>query len=164
MIFDDVRTFGKIQIFGIDDEVSSIKKLGVEPLSEEFDFGYLHSKIKKRKAPIKNLLLDQTIIAGLGNIYVCEVLLRVGVNPTTSGNELSKKKTTEIIKKIKEVLLKAIECNGTSISDYRNVDNKTGDFQKFLQIYGKEKCHVGHSVSRIKQAGRSTYFCPKCQK
>ena len=164
MIFDDVRTFGKIQVFGIDDKVSSLEKLGVEPLLDEFDTEYLYNKIKKRKAPIKNLLLDQTIIAGLGNIYVCEVLYRVGVNPTSQGNIISKKKTGEIKNKIKEVLVKAIACNGTSISDYRNVDNKTGEFQKFLQVYGKEKCPDDHSVKRIKQAGRSTFFCPKCQK
>ena len=76
---------------------------------------------------------------------------------------ISRKKSVEIVKNTKKIIAKAISCNGTSISDYRNVDNKTGEFQRFLQVYGKEKCPSKHSVKRIKQAGRSTYYCPNCQ-
>ena len=140
MIFDDVRTFGKIQIYRINDKIDSLEKLGIEPLSEEFNAEYLFNNIKKRKVPIKSLLLDQSIIAGLGNIYVCEILFRTKLNPTIKGMNISRKKSVEIVKNTKKIIAKAISCNGTSISDYRNVDNKTGEFQRFLQVYGKEKC------------------------
>ena len=107
-------------------------------------------------------MLDQAI-AGLGN-YVNEILYRAKLNPTVPGGEIPLSKLKILAKETKEVLKEAISKNGTSISDFRNVDNKTGEFQKFLRVYQKETCPKGHPVSRIKQAQRSTYFCPVCQK
>jgi len=164
LIFDDTRAFGKIQIYKKDDEVESLKKLGVEPLTEEFDVNYLKNILKNRKSSIKNLLLNQTIIAGLGNIYTNEILYRARISPLKKGNKFSLKKLKTIVEKTKEVLKQAIKYNGTTISDYRSVEGKTGEFQNFLKVYGKEFCECGNQIKRIKQAGRSTYYCPFCQR
>ena len=164
LIFDDTRTFGKIQIYKKDDKIESLEKLGLEPLSNELTAEYLKKKFENRKSSIKYLLLNQSIIAGLGNIYVCEILFRAKISPQKSGNKLSLKKINLIVKKTKEVLTEAIKFNGTTISDYRSVEDKTGEFQKFLKVYGKKECEKGHQIKRIKQAGRSTYYCPDCQK
>lgn len=164
LIFNDVRAFGKIQILKITEEIEAFKMLGLEPLSDEFDASYLKNKLKNRKAPIKNILLDQRVIAGLGNIYVAEILFRGKIDPRVPGNRLKKKQLEIIVKQTKTVLQEAIKYNGTTISDYRTVEDKTGEFQNFLKVYRKEKCECGHQIKKIKQAGRSTYFCPVCQK
>ena len=164
LIFNDVRTFGKIQICKKDEEVESLEKLGLEPLSDEFDTRYLRNKLKNRKAPIKNILLDQRVISGLGNIYVAEILFRSKINPRVPGNRITKKQLESIVLETKTVLQEAIKHNGTTISDYRSVEDKTGEFQNFLKVYRKENCECGHQIKKIKQAGRSTYYCPVCQK
>ncbi|NQV17446.1 MAG: bifunctional DNA-formamidopyrimidine glycosylase/DNA-(apurinic or apyrimidinic site) lyase [Armatimonadetes bacterium] len=164
LIFDDVRTFGEIQILKINEEIEAFQKLGVEPLSDEFDSQYLKNKLKNRKAPIKSILLDQRIISGLGNIYVAEILFRSKIDPRIPGNRLKKKQLESIVSEIKTVLQEAIKHNGTTISDYRSVEDKTGEFQNFLKVYRKEYCECGHQIKKIKQAGRSTYYCPVCQK
>ncbi len=164
LIFDDVRTFGKIQIYKKEDDIDSLKKLGLEPVSKDFDEKYLKRKFINRKSPIKSLLLNQNIIAGLGNIYANEILYRAKISPLKKGNKLSLKKLKTIVEKTKEVLEQAIKYNGTTISDYRSVEDKTGKFQNFLNVYNKEYCKCGHQIKKIKQAGRSTYYCPVCQK
>jgi formamidopyrimidine-DNA glycosylase len=108
--------------------------------------------------------MDQKIIAGLGNIYANEILYRAKINPETPASSLSSQRLSKLIKTTKTVLNEAIEKNGTSISDYRRIDDKKGEFQNFLQIYQKTSCPQGHPVQKIKQGGRSTYFCPVCQK
>jgi formamidopyrimidine-DNA glycosylase len=164
LIFDDVRTFGKIEIYKFNIPVKALDTLGVEPLSSDLNYTYLRGKLKNRKAPVKNILLDQNIIAGLGNIYVNEILFRARINPLISGSELKKKQINEIIFQTKQVLNEAIKYNGTTISDFRSVNNKTGEFQRFLKVYNKKKCECNSDLVRIKQAGRSTFYCPKCQK
>ena len=164
LIFDDVRTFGKIWITANSKNLKGIKKLGVEPLNKYFDKKYLKQKIHTRKVSVKSLLLDQTIIAGLGNIYVCEILFRAKVNPLTLGQNLPDKKIADVVGQTKIVLSEAIEKNGTTISDYRRVDGKTGEFQNYLKVYQKVNCECGNKISKIKISGRSTYFCNKCQK
>ncbi len=164
LIFNDVRTFGKIQILKINEEIEAFQKLGVEPLSDEFDARYLKNKLKNRIAPIKNILLDQRVIAGLGNIYVAEILFRSKIDPRVPGNRLKKKQLENIVSETKTVLQEAIKHNGTTISDYRSVEDKAGEFQNFLKVYRKEYCECGHQIKKIKQAGRSTYYCPVCQK
>ena len=164
LIFNDVRTFGKILIYGMNDKVISLEKLGMEPLSNEFDVVYLKNKLKNRKTPIKNILLDQTVIAGLGNIYVAEILFRVKIHPVTPANKIKVTGLKKIVSETKNVLHEAIKHNGTTISDYRSVEDKTGEFQNFLKVYGKKSCECGAEIMRIKQAGRNTYFCGECQK
>ena len=164
LIFNDVRAFGKIQILKINEEIEAFKKLGLEPLSNAFNARYLKNKLKNKKAPIKNILLDQRIIAGLGNIYVAEILFRSKIDPRVPGKRLKKKQLESIVSETKTVLQEAIKHNGTTISDYRSVENKTGKFQNFLKVYRKEYCECGNQIKKIKQAGRSTYYCPVCQK
>ena len=163
LVFNDIRTFGKIEIYNKNTRVKAIEDLGVEPLSEDFNSDYLKVKLSKKEAPIKNVLLDQKIIAGLGNIYACEILYRANIKPQKKGKSLKKKDIEKVVYQTKEVLTEALKHNGTTISDYRNVDDKTGEFQNFLNVYGKKTCACGYEIQRIKQAGRSTYFCPKCQ-
>lgn len=164
LIFDDVRAFGKIQIYQQNAKIESIEKLGVEPLTDDFNEKYLKNILKNKKAPIKNLLLNQHLVAGLGNIYVAELLYRAKISPKKEGRELTSKEIAKIVKQTKLVLQEAIKHNGTTISDYRSIYNKTGEFQNFLKVYQKKVCECGNEISRIKQAGRSTYYCSKCQK
>ncbi|MBN2829001.1 MAG: bifunctional DNA-formamidopyrimidine glycosylase/DNA-(apurinic or apyrimidinic site) lyase [Candidatus Cloacimonetes bacterium] len=162
--FEDIRTFGSIQIFEANDTDPAIKRLGPEPLTEDFNEKYLYKVLEKAKAPIKSILLNQEIIAGLGNIYVCEILYRTKIHPTLAGKELTRADIIRVITATKEVLAEAILHNGTSISDFRNIDDKPGEFQNFLRVYQKKECPLGHPTERIKIAGRSTYFCPVCQR
>ncbi len=164
VIFNDIRTFGKIELIGLDDKHNTMATLGPEPLTEGFDKAYLSNICSSKNTNIKTILMDQTIVAGLGNIYVLESLYRCRISPETMAKVMTARQIDKLVKEIKIVLLKAIECNGTSISDYRRIDDKKGEFQNFLQIYGKKLCPLDHPVKRIKQGGRSTYFCPECQK
>jgi len=164
LLFNDIRTFGKIIVTPISKIRTHLPKLGVEPLSDEFDAAYLKQALHKRTMPIKTALLDQSVVAGLGNIYVCEILYRAKVNPVLNANKLKPAQNNNIVFHTKEVLSEAIAKNGTSVSDYRQVDDKTGEFQNFLQVYQKDTCPKGHQVKRIKQSGRSTFYCPVCQK
>jgi formamidopyrimidine-DNA glycosylase len=163
LIFNDTRAFGKIEIYNRRAKIAALEKLGPEPLSEDFNENYLKTSFSGRTSPVKNLLLNQKIVAGIGNIYACEILYRAKVNPLVSGKSLSIEQLQNIARETKMVLKEAILHNGTTISDYRNVDDKTGEFQNFLRVYQKEKCPKGHQIRRVKQAGRSTYYCPMCQ-
>lgn len=163
LIFDDVRTFGKITIMDKGKEKELLSKLGREPLAEDFTADYLEQKLSKRTVSIKQALLDQKVIAGLGNIYVAEILYRAKVSPLRAAHKIKKREIKEIVKYTQQVLSQAIEKNGTTISDYRSVEDKTGEFQNFLKVYGKEVCDCGEKIKRIKQGGRSTYYCPHCQ-
>lgn len=162
--FIDPRTFGKISIFALEDIASFLPKLGVEPLEPEYSAEYLQTAFAKRSAPVKNLLLDQSLVAGLGNIYVCELLFRAGIRPTREGNKLKKAELTRVVKHSKDVLAEALAVGGTSISDYRRIDDKTGEFQNFLRVYQKCECPLGHPIANVRLGGRSSFYCPVCQK
>ncbi|PID28003.1 MAG: 5-hydroxymethyluracil DNA glycosylase [Candidatus Cloacimonadota bacterium] len=164
IVFDDIRTFGKIDIISDKNTEEFFARIGAEPLSDEFNVSYLKDKLKRRKAPIKNVLLEQKTVAGLGNIYVCELLYRAGISPEKKADSLKTNELQKITEKTKEVLKEAVRENGTTISDYARVDEKKGNFQNFLRVYQKNFCPKNHKISKIKQAGRSTYFCPECQK
>jgi len=142
-------------------------ELGVEPLSEEFTVRRLRRILKGCRSPIKVLLLNQRKIAGLGNIYAAEALWRARIDPRRPANTITQKEGRALRSGIVSVLNEAIEHMGTTFSDYRTADGDEGGFQGFLAVYGKEgeicpRC--GEGIIRIKQGGRSTYFCPGCQK
>jgi len=164
LLFDDVRTFGKIEIISSDTNLISLKKIGEEPLSKNFDTEKVISKLTNSSSLIKTLLLRQDIIAGLGNIYVNEALFRSKISPLRTGSSLTECETILLLKNIKKVLGEAIRHNGTTISDYRRIDDKAGEFQNFLQVYQKKKCICGAEIIRVKQGGRSSFYCPNCQK
>ena len=169
MIYRDPRRFGYMDIISTDKihENKYIKKLGIEPITDKFNSYYLWKKINKRISPIKNLLMIQSIVAGLGNIYVCEALFVASINPIISGKNLSIKSLTILCSSIKFVLKEAIRLKGSSIKNHIQIDGKVGGFQHKLQVYGRRnadcfKCK--NKISHIIQAGRATFFCSYCQK
>ena len=167
LIFDDIRCFGTMEIHDTLDDSNSLKKLGIEPLSREMNPNFFIKKFSNSKREIKSVLMDQKIIAGLGNIYVSEILYHSKIHPQSKVKCLIKKDWYKIIKYTQTILEDAINNNGTTISDFRRVDDKTGKFQKFLRVYGKinQPCsRCGILIQRIVQQQRSTFFCSKCQK
>ncbi len=162
--FIDIRTFGKITLCLSANVDRFMPRLGLEPLEPEFSATRLKELFARRKTPIKNALMDQSLIAGLGNIYANEILYRSGIRPEKPASALTLAQLRRLAEQTRAVLKEAIAMNGTSISDFRRVDDKTGEFQNFLQIYRKERCPRGHEVKRIRQGGRGSFYCPLCQK
>jgi formamidopyrimidine-DNA glycosylase len=164
LAFNDMRKFGTMKIYPRKATVAEFEKLGVEPLSKLFSTQYLSKKLYKKKQPIKNALLDQRVIAGLGNIYASEILFRAGIAPHRAAGDLTWEEVEKVVKTTDEVLREAIAKNGTTVSNYRRVDDKSGEFQNFLRVYQKELCCCGEKIEKLKLAGRSSYYCKKCQK
>lgn len=165
--FVDQRKFGTIYLLpeAEYDQIAGLYTLGVEPLSAEFTLGYLAEKLQSKRA-IKGLLLDQKLIAGLGNIYVDESLYRAGLHPTKPGNQVTKQQMQLLRTSIISVLQEAIANHGTTIKDYRTGSGDTGNFQNKLRVYGKagQNCEICQTaIERIKVAGRSSHYCPTCQ-
>jgi len=167
LILEDARRFGRLLYFDRESEVLPLQKMGAEPFSPEFNGAYILEQFKNRKRAVKELLLDQTIIAGLGNIYASEILFRAKLHPLKSGETIDASQAEELVSHTRKVLEEAIAHNGTTISDYKRVDEKSGEFQNFLQVYDKEgqPCPIcGDSIKRIVTGGRSAYYCERCQK
>lgn len=150
-------------------------RLGVEPLGPEMNAGALAERLRGRKAPLKTTLLDQKIIAGLGNIYVCEALHRAGLSPLRAAGDLvtskgkPKRALADLTEAIQQVLREAIEAGGSSLRDHRQTDGSLGYFQHSFRVYDREDapCPVPGcrgQIRRIAQAGRSTFFCNECQR
>ncbi len=161
--FYDQRRFGSLFITGSE---RALKHLGIEPLSSKLSKNRLYALTSRSRAQIKNFLMDQRKVAGLGNIYTQEVLFKAGIHPKREARDLSLKEVGLTVEAIKSILNKAIKLGGSTIRDYESAKGKSGEFQKILQVYGREDkaCSLcGQRVKRIKQAGRSTYFCPGCQ-
>lgn len=141
-------------------------ELGLEPWDDNLTSEYLLDKYKKKKLPIKSVLLDQNIIVGIGNIYADEILFLSKINPLKKCNLITKKEAENIIKYTKKVLEAAIEKGGTTIRTYSSVDGVHGLFQNELFVHGKDKnnCPICNTkIEKIKVGGRGTYYCPKCQ-
>jgi formamidopyrimidine-DNA glycosylase len=177
IVFNDPRRFGYMKIIareGIEDE-PLLNGLGPEPLGNEFDADMLARSCANKKTSLKAALLDQRIVAGLGNIYVCEALFRARLSPRRLAATLSTKKgeTTDharrLVEAIHAVLNQAIKAGGSSLRDHRQTTGELGYFQHSFQVYDREgeKCQTkgcGGIVRRFTQNGRSTFWCPKCQK
>jgi len=164
LIFNDIRTFGKVEVIPVCDDLQKIKNIGVDALSKDFNLGYFTNICHKKKVPIKNLLLDQSLIAGIGNIYAMEILFKAHVSPLRLANTFTPHELSLIHKYTLSILQDAILHNGTTISDFKRIDDKSGEFQNFLQVYGKEVCPVcGAELCKIKQGGRGTRYCEVCQ-
>ena len=168
--FVDIRTFGKIWYIPPDQKVESIitglKKLAIEPLSEDFTQDHLTQKLARRKAVIKTVLLNQKVIAGLGNIYADEVLFKSGIYPETLANRLTPTQISKLHKAIIEVLTEAIDNGGTTFSDFLNLLGVNGNYGNIAWVYRRtgEPCKICNTkIERIKLGGRSTHFCPQCQ-
>lgn len=165
--YHDPRRFGFI-LEATDgfDAHSMIAALGAEPLSNHLHGEYLAKKLYSRAAPIKNVLLDQSVIAGLGNIYVCELLYRCHINPARSAKECVND-VDNLVTQCRIVLEEAIASGGSTLRNYANASGGSGYFQHHFSVYGRQgqDCyHCATSIIRITQAGRSTFFCPQCQR
>lgn len=167
--FTDIRQFGRIWLAPTHelDQISGFKDLGVEPLSENFTREFMKKELRRRRTRLKPLLLDQSFIAGLGNIYVDEALHRARLHPERLAAGLNPREITHLYQSIREVLTEGINNRGTSFRDYVDGDGRPGNYQERLRVYGREgkpcaKC--GKPIIRIKVGGRSSYFCPCCQK
>ncbi len=167
--FNDVRKFGAMWL--LDDTkaslITGLESLGPEPLTEGFTAKFLADLCQKSRSKIKSLLLSQKNVAGLGNIYVDEALFCAGLDPHRQANGLVTEEIQILWQSIRKVLEEGIKARGTTFSDYVDAQGKKGSFQKSLQVYGRagQKCFTcGSFVQRKKTAGRSSYFCPLCQK
>ena len=168
--FVDIRTFGKFWFVpptevpeGI---ITGLQKLGPEPFSPAFSLSYLIEKLDKSRRQIKTLLLDQTLVAGIGNIYADEALFKSGISPEAIANNLSKAQIERLRLAIIEVLQIAIDKGGTTFSDYLNLLGVNGNYGGVAWVYGRKgkPCRVcSTSIEKIKLAGRSSHFCPQCQ-
>ncbi|HHC28999.1 MAG TPA: bifunctional DNA-formamidopyrimidine glycosylase/DNA-(apurinic or apyrimidinic site) lyase [Rhodobacterales bacterium] len=169
--FNDPRRFGAIDLFatGGDEAHPLLAKLGPEPLGNAFSEDHLIAALAGKNTPIKSALLDQHIVAGLGNIYVCEVLHRAGINPNRKAGRIAAGRVGALVPIIREVLAEAIASGGSSLKDYRQADGELGYFQHAFRVYDREgqACLTpgcGGTVRRIVQAGRSSFYCPACQR
>jgi formamidopyrimidine-DNA glycosylase len=163
---NDARRFGSLDLVRTDELANwpAFVALGPEPLDitpEE-----LKRRLAGRTAPIKLLLLDQRIIAGLGNIYVCEALFRAGIHPKRAGGSVSLDRLRRLVPAIHEVLAEAIAAGGSTLRDFASPDGELGYFSKSFAVYDREgqPCACGGTVKRIVQGGRSTFYCPRCQR
>ena len=163
---NDARRFGSLDLVETDllEEWPAFAALGPEPF--DLTAEELHRRLKGRTAPIKLLLLDQRIVAGLGNIYVCEALYRAGIHPKRAGGSVSLDRLRKLVPAIHDVLNEAIEAGGSTLKDFVSPDGELGYFSKTFAVYDRESkpCACGGTVKRIVQGGRSTFYCPKCQR
>jgi formamidopyrimidine-DNA glycosylase len=165
---NDHRRFGSLDIMPTA-EMATYKafiSMGPEPLSDDFDASALQAALKGRGAPIKAMLLNQNIVAGLGNIYVCEALHMAGIAPTTVPAKISKPRLERLVVAIKDVLTSAIAAGGSTLRDFAAPDGELGYFAKDFLVYGREgePCLCGGTVQRRVDSGRSTFYCAKCQR
>ena len=169
IVFTDHRRFGLMTLIATDalEGDKLFAGLGVEPLSNGFHADYLAAALKGKKTPIKSALLDQRVIAGIGNIYACEALFRARISPKRLAGKVSAAGIAALTVAIKAVLRDAIAAGGSSLRDYKQADGNLGNFQHRFEVYGREgePCpSCKGTIKRIVQAGRSTFYCPKCQK
>ena len=169
--FNDPRRFGAMDLIDTPsvDTHKLLAVLGPEPLSNAFEEDYLVRTLKPRRTPIKSALLDQRIVAGLGNIYVCEVLFRAGISPLRKAAQISEKRLATLVPLIRDVLSEAIESGGSSLRDYRQTDGELGYFQHTFRVYDREgeACQTPDCkgiIARTVQSGRSSFHCPICQR
>ena len=181
IVFNDHRRFGLMTLVNTEhlEDDKLFKGMGIEPLSPKFNTAYLAKQLEGKKTPIKSALLDQRVVAGLGNIYVCEALFRSGISPKRLAGSIKKERIAPLVTAIKKVLKDAIAAGGSTLRDHAQATGDPGGFQHHFLVYDREgkPCKsassseaVGHkkkrcpgTVKRIVQSGRSTFYCPRCQ-
>ncbi len=169
--FNDPRRFGVMDLMDTANagQHKLLASLGPEPLGNDFHEQHLVGSFKGRMTPVKSALLDQKIVAGLGNIYVCEVLFRARISPRRKAGQISGKRVAAMVPIIRQVLQEAIDAGGSSLRDFRQADGELGYFQHSFDVYGREgepcpapECTA--TIRRITQSGRSTFYCAQCQR
>ena len=170
LIYNDVRRFGFFKFYQTTNynKISFLKKLGIEPFNKKFNFNYFEKFIRNKKKNIKNLLMDQTFVSGLGNIYVNEALFLSKIKPLRICSNLSINEIKKLILNIKKILKFSISKGGSSIRNFQNTLGKTGSFQQFFYVYGQQnkKCSrisCSGKIIKIVISNRSSFYCNKCQ-
>jgi formamidopyrimidine-DNA glycosylase len=169
IVFNDHRRFGLMTLVETKrlEEDKLFRDVGIEPLSPRFNAAYLAKRLEGKRTPIKSALLDQRVVAGLGNIYVCEALFRAHISPKRLAGSIKKERIAPLIAAIKKVLKDAIAAGGSTLRDHAQATGDPGGFQHHFLVYGREgmPCKLGcpGTVKRIVQSGRSTFYCPRCQ-
>ena len=171
LIYNDVRRFGFLKVINTNNinENSHLKTLGPEPLSSDFNLEYFKINIKNKKKSIKDCLMDQKFVSGLGNIYVNEVLFQSKINPLKKSKNLTNKQILNILKNTKLILKKAVDKGGSSIKDFNDTEGNKGKFQDFFRVYGRDnkacsKIKCNGVIKKIRISNRSTFYCNICQK
>lgn len=167
ILYDDVRRFGRFDVYCADDWQARSAQLGVEPLSDDLTPDRMRALLARSRSPIRNFLLDQRHIAGVGNIYASEALHRAGIHPARPSNLIGSQRAERLRLALRDVLREAIEARGTTFSDYRDADGVEGGFEPLLRVYGREgdrcaKCGAG--IRRLVLTNRSAFYCPRCQR
>lgn len=176
VIYCDPRRFGMMDLFprAAMPDHKLLRSIGIEPLGNELSGGFLNDAFRGKRTPVKAALLDQGIVAGIGNIYACEALFRAGISPRRLAHSLtsarhSTGRTERLAEAVREVLKDAIAAGGSTLRDYVQTDGELGYFQHAFQVYDREgsacaRAGCGGTVARIVQSGRSTFYCPACQR
>jgi formamidopyrimidine-DNA glycosylase len=169
IVFNDARRFGFMDLWALEDleNYAPFAGMGPEPISNAFSGAYLAEAFRGKKTPVKAALLDQTVVAGLGNIYVCEALFRSRISPKKLAGALRKDRLETLAVEVRKVIAEAIAAGGSTISDFSHADGDLGYFQHSFQVYDREgeDCVVcAKTVKRLVQSGRSTFYCAQCQR
>ncbi|MBU0469946.1 MAG: DNA-formamidopyrimidine glycosylase [Nanoarchaeota archaeon] len=161
---NSIRKFGHVKLKNKESLQKELSKLGLEPLDKEFTLKRFEEiLLKKKKSNVKVLLVDQSLIAGIGNIYAQEGLYHAGIDPHRKAGSLSQKEIEAIYRELIKILKKAIEHHGTTVENYVHIEG-SGGFQKYLAVYGKKTCKKRHELRKVLIGGRGTSYCPRCQK
>jgi formamidopyrimidine-DNA glycosylase len=167
LALSDLRKFAKVELLTKEELEKELEKLGPEPLEKDFTFEKFKKCLENKKGKIKQVLMDQETIAGIGNIYSDEILWQAKIHPFKDVSKLTESEILGIYRAMREILPKAIKLGGESISDFRRISGEKGEFDSMRKVYRREgeKCsRCGTAIKRIKLAGRSAHYCPKCQK
>jgi len=169
LVYSDPRRFGMMDVLQTDkaNEHKLLKDLGLEPLGNELSASYLAAKFRGKAAPMKAALLDQSIIAGLGNIYVCEALFRAGISPQRKAGAVKPAQLDDLVRHVRDILNEAILAGGSTLQDFQSTDGTQGSYQQRFHVYDREgepcvKC--GATIKRLVQSGRSSFYCVWCQR
>jgi len=168
LLYRDARRFGYAGLIRSDSWQNHpwFARLGPEPLGDDFNVGHLAARCKGKRGPVKPFLMNAQLVVGVGNIYACEALFRAGIHPQRAAGRISGQRLGRLTDAVREVLAEAIDSGGSTISDFARVDGSPGYFSHQFAVYGREgeACRCGESIRRIVQAGRSTFYCPGCQR
>jgi formamidopyrimidine-DNA glycosylase len=166
LFFQDTRRFGQVLVYPPGVDPSPLNQVGAEPFSRKVTPAWLLEQARGRSRPIKNFLLDARVLAGIGNIYACEILMAAGLHPATPVGRLTREDWDRVLTETRRILKHAIKKGGTTVANYLNSKGEAGLFQLELLVYGRagQPCpRCGARIIRLVQAGRSTFFCPVCQ-
>ncbi|HLU25798.1 MAG TPA: bifunctional DNA-formamidopyrimidine glycosylase/DNA-(apurinic or apyrimidinic site) lyase [Longimicrobiales bacterium] len=167
LLYDDARRFGRLELHTPETWRERNAALGVEPLSDEFTADRLYAMLRKSRSPVRNWLLNQRRLAGVGNIYANEALFRAGIRPSRRADRIGRERAAKLRDSLRDVLREAIAARGTTFSDYRDASGERGGFEPKLRVYGRESlpCPVcGTLIERIVLSNRSAFYCPHCQR